>query len=143
MGVLDGAITQDEKALQLKLIDIRKRFISLLGHYTIPGRYIFDPVADDPILENGDSIVVPPKPTSVMVLGAVYGNGSLVYKEGITIEEYLTRVGGAMKEANMDELYVIKPNGFIERGKSVIVPGDVIVVPPKDIYSMMQLTGAQ
>ncbi len=133
-ALVESAVTSDEKQLQLRAVEMRKRIITLLGERRIEGRFIFDPDQDDPALEDADTITVPTMPWSVMIIGAVYGSGSIIYKEGASAEDYLQKVGGMTPYADQEQVYVIKPNGEIKRGKDQldpIMPGDIIVVPPK------------
>jgi len=133
-ALVESAVTNDEKQLQLRIAEMRKRIITLLGERRIQGRFIFDPNTDDPVLEDGDTITVPILPRWVMIVGAVYGSGSLIYKEGTSAEEYIQKVGGVTPYANEDQIYVIKPNGVVKQGRDrldPITPGDVIIIPPK------------
>jgi polysaccharide export outer membrane protein len=133
-ALVESAVTDTEKQLQLKALELRRKIISLIGERRIPGRFIFDPAQDDPILQDGDMITIPTRPHSVLVVGAVYGSGSVIFREGASAEDYLDNVGGLMPTADADRVYIIKPNGFVEQmsnAKSPIIPGDVIVVPPR------------
>ena len=64
-------------------------------------------------LTDGDYIYVPSKPNYVLVLGDVYNQISLPYREGETVEYYLSQVGGLGKNANEDYMYIIKANGRV------------------------------
>ncbi len=64
-------------------------------------------------LNDGDYIYVPSKPNYVLVLGDVYNQISLPYREDKTVRYYLNQVGGLGKNADKENLYVIKANGRV------------------------------
>ena len=92
----------------------------------------------DPILEPGDALVVPKQPISITVIGQVLNPGSLTYKPGTDLREYVERAGGYTQAADGKRAFVILPNGTAEKIKTSfwtrdgglkIPPGSVIVVP--------------
>jgi len=92
---------------------------------------------DDIILQNGDSIFIPDIPISVMVLGEVYNPGAILYHRGKDVKFYIDMAGGITKTADKSEIYVIKPDGKVQkRGffgplHNIVTRGDIIVVPPR------------
>jgi polysaccharide export outer membrane protein len=64
-------------------------------------------------LEDGDTIIVPPKPNYVLVLGDVYNQISLPYIKDYRLKDYLDMVGGPTRTGNLNDLYIIKANGRI------------------------------
>ena len=68
---------------------------------------------DNIALEEGDYIYVPPRPNYVLVLGDVYNQISLPYAEGKSVSYYLQQVGGPGKNADVDDIYIIKANGKV------------------------------
>jgi protein involved in polysaccharide export with SLBB domain len=87
----------------------------------------------DLVLENGDSIQIPVKPASVMVLGNVRNPASVLHKENEDVQYYLNRAGGFSPGAAEKEMYVVKADGSAITGflrLRNIDPGDVVVVPP-------------
>ncbi len=112
---------------------------------------------DNIVLQNGDTLIIPAEPSSVQVLGQVYNPNAIVYQAGLTVENYLQRVGGPTEGADRDHIYVIEANGSILTDEGVrleaqnrlfpILPvisgglagtrlqaGDTIYVPEKLIY---------
>ena len=58
----------------------------------------------------------------------------MVYHEGRDVEYYLTQAGGLNKDADKDELHIVKADGsamagFLKLRK--VEAGDIIVAPPK------------
>jgi polysaccharide export outer membrane protein len=108
------------------------------------GRVVFDlpPTASvlpgDIILENNDRIVVPPRPTTVGVFGAVYRPASFALNEARPqrVGDYIERAGGPLRAADKKGIFVVRANGAVlshRNGalKSDVLPGDVIFVPVK------------
>ena len=90
------------------------------------------------LLENNDRIVVPPRPITVGVFGAVYRPASFVLSDtrGDRVEDYVERAGGALRAADRKEIFVVRANGDVvsrRRGalKARVLPGDVVFVPIK------------
>ena len=93
----------------------------------------------DVIVQNNDSIYVPPQPVTVGVFGAVPSPASFQYVRGESIGDYLRRAGGYQKIADKSAVFVVRANGTLiaNRGGlfrgSVLgapaLPGDLIFVP--------------
>lgn len=101
----------------------------------------------DFVLENDDRIFIPPPPTSVGVFGAIYQQGSFVYRPTQTIGDYLKLAGGPERHAQKADMFVVRANGSVvakrEQGwgqdfeKLPALPGDVIFVPIKTEPSLL------
>ncbi len=131
---------------KLRNIDIMGRIITKID---TPKNIIN--TAWDYELENGDAIVIPEKPLTVTVTGAVYTASSQVFRPGLSINSYVNAAGGAVKSAHKRLIYLLKSDGSTirltrntsmlsskqwtaPRGfSSVVEPGDTIVVPVKYI----------
>jgi len=88
--------------------------------------------ADDIIVRDGDTVMVPPMPDSISIFGAVTKPTSYVYIKEKKIKDYVEMAGGYSTDADRDAVYVIKAEGIIVKGeKTRLSPGDVIVVPAK------------
>jgi protein involved in polysaccharide export with SLBB domain len=97
----------------------------------------------DLLLEDGDRLLVPFRPATVGVIGAVYNNGAFVFKPGRTVAHYLRLAGGARKDGDKKREFVIRADGstvsrqqhsgLISRDFDTLrlMPGDTIVVPEK------------
>ena len=95
-------------------------------------------------LRKGDIIVIPKRPTQVMVTGQVYNPTAVTYQPGKNTEWYLKQSGGVSELANKKSIFVVRADGSIvgrEGGTSgfwhqsvlstVLRPGDTVVVPEK------------
>lgn len=91
----------------------------------------------DPIVENGDTLVMPKRPISVTVIGQVLNPGSVSFVPGASLKKYVERAGGYSQAADEGRVFVILPNGTAEKVRASfwsnrgqdIPPGSVIVVP--------------
>lgn len=91
------------------------------------------------IVENNDSIYIPPQPITVGVFGAVPSPASFQYRQDETIKDYLRRAGGVQKLGDKSEIFVVRANGtLLAQGGGVFrgsvlnqkaYPGDLIFVP--------------
>ena len=88
------------------------------------------------VLENNDSIYVPPQPVTVGVFGAVPSPASFEYVRGETIGDYLRQAGGFQKIADKSKIFVVRANGTLisrDSGGNVMraraLPGDLVFVP--------------
>jgi protein involved in polysaccharide export with SLBB domain len=91
-------------------------------------------------LEDGDKIIIPPKPTVMYVMGAVFNENSFLYKPNKTYGNYLEQAGGVTRDADESRIYVLKADGSVAPENSSwfklgsnrqLLPGDTIVVPEK------------
>jgi protein involved in polysaccharide export with SLBB domain len=102
------------------------------------------------IMQDGDRLVVPKRPSHVRIIGAVYSEVAALYREGASAADYAEDAGGLTRFADPRRSFVILPNGrslpinLRRKGGNIdIPPGSVIVVPLKvDRVSAMQLTEA-
>ena len=68
-------------------------------------------------LEDGDRLLVPPRPSSVGVFGSVFNAGSYLYGEGRAVDEYLNLAGGPTRGADAASAFVIRANGSVVSGR--------------------------
>jgi protein involved in polysaccharide export with SLBB domain len=97
----------------------------------------------DTNLEDGDSVIIPIITQQIYIFGEVNNPGAVRYKPGQSIQEYLTSSGGVLGSADNTNIFVVHPNGelnrlqntsrlsFInKRGNDVLIyPGSVIYIP--------------
>jgi len=90
----------------------------------------------DPMLEPGDVIYVPQRPSTVAVLGQVLQPGSFQYHAGYSFQDYLDRAGGYAQFADKSATFVVLPDGSAKKVDSswlnfndqTIPPGSAVVV---------------
>ena len=95
------------------------------------------------VLEDGDRLSVPARPTTVGVFGSVFSSGSFLHSPNRTVGDYLSLAGGPTRGADDTSVFVIRANGsvnsslqqsgFFTRGNQIAglatEPGDTIFVP--------------
>lgn len=90
----------------------------------------------------GDVLVVPKRPSYVLVQGQVYGATAVAYRPGKSARWYLQQAGGPTNMANKRATFVIRANGTVVGSHSsfwvsgegmnvALQPGDMVVVPEK------------
>ena len=94
------------------------------------------------VLNNGDNIIVPVKPSTVSVFGEVLNSSNIVYEPGIKVSDVISLAGGYKEYADKQSIYVIKANGLTEKvNKNIFVnnvvleAGDTVIVPRKILIS--------
>ena len=89
------------------------------------------------MLETGDVIFIPQRPSTVAVLGEVMQPGSYSYQPGMQVADYINKAGGYAQFANDDMTFVVMPDGTARRldtswlrfDATALPPGSTIVVP--------------
>jgi protein involved in polysaccharide export with SLBB domain len=87
----------------------------------------------DPILRNGDRIVVPRYDGTVKINGEVLYPNTVYFKEGKGKDYYIDLAGGITSSAKKSKTIIIYQNGMVARAskKNKPAPGCQIVVPTK------------
>ncbi|OGB98700.1 MAG: hypothetical protein A3G35_15170 [candidate division NC10 bacterium RIFCSPLOWO2_12_FULL_66_18] len=83
-------------------------------------------------LEDGDSLITPMRPSAVLVLGSVRNPTAILYQPGVPAEYYIEKAGGLNKDADKDEVHIVKADGTAVRGYTKVrdvEPGDAILAP--------------
>ena len=65
----------------------------------------------DFILQDGDSIFIPKRSTSISVVGEVLNSSTLLFREDLSIQEYIDLAGGTTEGADLSRIFIILPNG--------------------------------
>lgn len=87
-------------------------------------------------VQDGDTLVIPSRPTTITTLGEVRFPTSHVYAQGSSILDYVNLSGGITDLGDKRGIYVVRANGRVERVSQGLFgnnpqarPGDTIVVP--------------
>jgi protein involved in polysaccharide export with SLBB domain len=97
----------------------------------------------DTILEDGDRIIIPQTTQQVYIQGEVANPGAVRYQAGMDINYYLSKSGGLLRNGDIENLFIIHPNGenenlrtksrlsmiIAENDKQLIYPGSIIYIP--------------
>jgi protein involved in polysaccharide export with SLBB domain len=99
--------------------------------------------AADPEIRAGDVIVIPKRPSFVLISGQVYNPAAIGYTPHKNAGWYLKKAGGATELADKKNIFVVRAdgsvigsNGGLWKGSAldtIMQPGDTIVVPDKII----------
>jgi hypothetical protein len=108
----------------------------------------------DILLEPGDLLVVPKRPSDVAVVGTVLNPGTLQFTSGQNARDYVRAAGGLGRFADADRAFVVLPNGTARPARITgwnlstepVPPGSLVVVPqdpaPYETWGMIRdLTG--
>jgi polysaccharide biosynthesis/export protein len=146
-----AGISPEEIAANRAQLEAQGQLVEKLRGIKAAGRVVLDLtptsrlVADLPDipLEDGDRFVVPYRPATVEMLGAVYNKNSFLYQREGRVEDYLKRAGGPTRDADKGRIFVIRADGSVLSKQSVkglwnggfaslrLMPGDAIVVPER------------
>lgn len=97
----------------------------------------------DPVLQDGDVLVIPKRQNYITVTGQVFHPTSLSYRPSRSAKWYLSQAGGFTQMANRQAAFVIRADGSVIAAKNnsawwsgdplntVLRPGDSIVVPER------------
>ena len=87
-------------------------------------------------LEDGDRFIIPRVPSNITVEGQVYSGNAFLYKAGERAGVYLHQAGGPDRQADHKRMFILRADGsvvsqqYTDVRKSMVFPGDTIVVPP-------------
>jgi hypothetical protein len=144
-------VVNPEDALSLQArVDSQRRLLERLRKLRATGRIVLgikpgeNDIASMPdiILEDGDRFVVPFRPATVAVLGAVLNQNAFIHREGKSVKAYLRDAGGTSRSADEKYTFIIKADGssytlphanrwFGGAGSQVLMPGDTVIVPER------------
>jgi polysaccharide export outer membrane protein len=145
---MGAATTAEEAATLAKRLESERRLVGRLRTTKATGRIVLNLGPGDSglsklmnlTLEDGDRFVVPARPATVNVLGAVYNQNSFVHDSGLRIADYLRAAGGPTRNADKSHVFVIRADGSVvpKQGRGVfgpsfesgpLNPGDSVVMP--------------
>lgn len=137
-----GGVSSDAVAQQT--------LISRLRQVKATGRIVLEIPSDeaarlkdipDITLEDSDRLVVPSRPSTVNVVGAVYNENAFIYAQQKRLTDYLRQAGGVSQFGDKSDVYLLRADGTVlskrqsESGLFAsfdgerMMPGDTIVVP--------------
>ena len=144
-------LSPDEALAEHQALEGQRALVEKLRQLRATGRIVLElkPTASsldqipDLVLEDGDRLLVPFRPATVNVIGAVYNTNSFIYKPGKTFGDYLRLSGGATRNGDKGRSFVIRADGttvsryghsslfFNNFDSTRLMAGDTIVVPEK------------
>jgi len=165
-GILQAELSPAEKEARKEAFEAQRRLLAAMEKVEVTGRIAgliipenLEKLRHSPsniLLEDGDQIYVPRRPASVLVFGEVNNPSAILYQKGFTVRDYILRAGGFTKYADVEEIFIIRPNGEAFSGKGKVeaiswdpkgkrfvrgrygnllayepVPGEAIIIPTK------------
>ncbi|MBN1363406.1 MAG: SLBB domain-containing protein [Syntrophaceae bacterium] len=158
---LSAAVSREEIEAKKVEMEQKKKFVDTLRKAKALGRmkiYVADArnirnTEYDFELEDGDMLNIPERNSAVNVVGSVMSQGSHLYSDKLSYQDYIDASGGYSYYADKNNVYVLKVDGGAQRisnnfigwntsssrwemtayggGVKQIEPGDTIVVPEK------------
>ncbi|HWG87287.1 MAG TPA: hypothetical protein VN679_05845 [Candidatus Acidoferrales bacterium] len=144
-------LSPDEALAEHQALEGQRRLVEKLRQLRATGRIVLQLKPNDNnlneipdlVLEDGDRFLVPFRPATVNVIGAVYNTNSFIYKPGQTFGDYLRLSGGATRNGDKSQSFIIRADGttlskhghsslfFNNFDSTRLMAGDTIVVPEK------------
>jgi hypothetical protein len=84
----------------------------------------------DPLLEAGDVVFIPQRPSTITVLGEVMQPGSYSYRPGMTVGDYIKKAGGYAQYSDEDLTFIVQPDGEARRLETSWLSFDATALPP-------------
>ncbi len=102
------------------------------------------------IVQNGDQLYIPRRPSSVSIVGEVLNSASVGFDPELTVDGYISLAGGLKDSADEDKIFVILPDGksqLVKRNlfgsNKEVMPGSTVVISrdsrPFDAISLTQI----
>ena len=150
--IRDFASSQLTKEDNTVGIDEIKAIADILEKFEGAGRLLVDIGAAmsgdsvaDITLEDGDTLTIPPRVSTVTVVGEIRRPGTHSFQSELDLEDYLGLSAGLTARADDKELYIVRADGSVLRptkswtlfagGNTSLNPGDTIVVPINTGYT--------
>ncbi|HTW80089.1 MAG TPA: SLBB domain-containing protein [Terracidiphilus sp.] len=139
---------------QSQVENIDRILIAKLRQFHSNGRIVLnlnpqsegDGALPDLPLEDGDRFVVPARPATVQVIGAVFDQDAFLYRSDARVSDYLRLAGGPTRDADTRQAFILRADGSVTSrsmdqsvfdsrlGRLRLNPGDTIVIPEKGIH---------
>jgi protein involved in polysaccharide export with SLBB domain len=149
-GNKSGSVVNPQEALVVSAsLDSQRALVAKLRQMQATGRIVLNIQPDrndissipDLPLEDGDVFMVPTRPASVAVVGAVYDQNAFLFESGEKVDHYLQLSGGATKSGDWRHAFVLRADGsVVSHGSSparathglehiALNPGDALIIP--------------
>ena len=98
----------------------------------------------DIIMEEGDTLFIPKRPSTIQVSGEVLNQGSFQYGVGQDLEDYVDMAGGTTQGADQGRTFIVLPDGsarparssWVSFGNTAMLPPGATVVVPRDVSQL-------
>jgi protein involved in polysaccharide export with SLBB domain len=140
--------TEAEKSSTQAQVAAQRGMVERLKQLKANGRVALEmdpaqPVFPEILLEDGDQLIIPNKPSFVSVFGAVLGETSFIWRARSTVGNYIDRAGPT-RYADLDGALIIRADGTVQANEAqrsfvgwgnrsfmsrVLQPGDSVFIP--------------
>jgi protein involved in polysaccharide export with SLBB domain len=144
-----NALTADDAAAGTQDAQAQQALIAKLREVKATGRIVLEVPSDettgvkdlpDLVLEDSDRFIVPSKPSTINVIGAVYNENAFVFRPEKRLTDYLRQAGGVSRTGDKADVYLLRVDGSVISKRQSgwlmgsfdgerLMPGDTIVVP--------------
>ena len=144
-----NATTAEEAAGLTQSAQAQQALIARLRQVKSTGRIVLEVPPEESaglkglpniLLEDSDRFVVPSRPSTINVIGAVYNENAFVFRPGKRLSDYLRQAGGVSRTGDKADVYVLRVDGSVIGKRQSgwlmssfdsedLMPGDTIVVP--------------
>ena len=144
-----SAMIQSSKGPEISLVTPARKIVDIVPNQRV---FLDLPVIMqtrgsevDPIMKDGDYLLIPEERQTVLVTGAVLHPSSFIYQSQNKLGDYIEMAGSYAKDADLESVYVLKANGLAYRNDKVkeIQSGDIIVIPTKVMVEKVSDTWGQ
>ena len=133
--------------VQTQVLSQQQAFISRMRQIKPNGRVVLGVSSSDVdvahlpaiTIENGDTIYIPTRPSTVDVIGQVYNPATFMYKDGSTVNDYIKMAGTENQFADAGNEYILQADGTLYSRQQAgwfggfasrtLHPGDAVIVP--------------
>jgi hypothetical protein len=149
--LLAASLTPEDRVAGQQEIQAQQQSLERLRQIQPTGRIVLElkptdmTATDIPAvpLEDGDRLIIPAKPATIGIVGAVYNQSSFLYQDNGTVSKYLRFAGGGTRNADNGRAFILRANGSVVSKQMYsslwtggfdglkLYPGDAIVVPEK------------
>lgn len=146
-SLLQNQSTTDAAAIQAQ-VAAQRQTLARMRAVRASGRIALEMLPDKPefpalLLEDGDTITVPLRPSFVAVFGSVLAKTSFIYRKGDTVGDYINRAGPT-RDADLEGTLLIRADGTVVANEAqrsfagfgnrsfmstTLMPGDSVFVP--------------
>ncbi|WP_311945477.1 polysaccharide biosynthesis/export family protein [Halomonas piscis] len=135
--------TDEEAQVRAREAELIQDFIKRARELEPSGRLVVahDGRIADIRLRDGDTITIPEESDSLLISGEVVVPQAVVYRPGMSVEDYVDGAGGFTERADDDNILLVRQNGAVVSANSArLHPGDEILVMPRAPTHNLQLT---
>lgn len=134
--------TNEEAQIRVREAELIQKFVERARNLEPSGRLVVahqDGISDIR-LQDGDVVTIPEITDSILVSGEVVVPQATVYRDGMSVSDYIENAGGLTQRGDDDHILVMRQNGAVRNADDITLrPGDEILVMPEVPTKNIQL----